>query len=120
MAKAHSAKKGLMKLVLTDEARENMASIHAYIARDSPAAAREQIRRIASSLNSLRAFPKRSRNGRVEGTWELVIPRTPYIAVLRPRNRNIEVISIRHGARRWPMEFPVSGKKPPQKIDRVN
>jgi len=40
--------------------------------------------------------------GRVEGTRELVIGRSPFIAVYRIKGKRIEILRILHGAQRWP------------------
>ena len=46
------------------------------------------------------------RAGRVKGTRELVISKTPYIAVYRIIAEAIVVLRILHGAQQWPDEFP--------------
>jgi toxin ParE1/3/4 len=45
------------------------------------------------------------RTGRVRGTRELVVTGTRYLAVCRVRPRHIEIIAVRHAARRWPKRF---------------
>jgi toxin ParE1/3/4 len=40
--------------------------------------------------------------GRVPGTRELVIPKTPYIVPYRVRGSRIEIARVYHSARRWP------------------
>lgn len=62
------------------------------------------IRRIVEQVSGLAFYPLVGRQGRVEGTRELVISATPYIAVYRIKER-IEVLHIRHGAQRWPETF---------------
>jgi len=42
------------------------------------------------------------RFGRVPGTRELVIPRTPFIMPYKLEGKVIHVLRVFHGARRWP------------------
>jgi toxin ParE1/3/4 len=49
--------------------------------------------------------PEMGRPGRVPGTRELVIPRTPFIVPYRLVGNTIQVLRIFHGARRWPEAF---------------
>jgi len=49
--------------------------------------------------------PEMGRPGRVPGTRELVIPRTPCIVPYRLVGNTIQVLRIFHGARRWPETF---------------
>jgi len=48
------------------------------------------------------ANPDVGRPGRVPGTRELVVARTPYIVPCRLHGGMIEVMRVCHGARRWP------------------
>jgi toxin ParE1/3/4 len=84
------------------EARE----IHRYIAEDSVAAADRQLDLLLESIQGLSRFPAKGRTGRVHGTCELVVPGTPYIVVYRLVDTTIQILSILHGARRWPSAFP--------------
>ena len=58
-------------------------AIFDYIEADSPSAAAMVDDRIRLAVENLAEFPEMGRTGRVRGTRELVIPRTPYIAVYR-------------------------------------
>jgi toxin ParE1/3/4 len=81
-----------------------------YIAQDKPNAAIEQGDRVVAQVDQLLDHPNLGRPGRVQGTRELVIGRTPFIVVyrVRPRARRIELIRVLHGAQHWPR--PVSRK----------
>ena len=50
-------------------------------------------------------FPYLGRAGRVTGTRELVMSRTPYIVAYRIHADVLEVLAVVHGARRWPERF---------------
>ena len=50
----------------------------------------------------LARHPRMGRPGRVRGTRELVINRTPYIAAYRVSGDVVTILRLLHGARRWP------------------
>ncbi|WP_207779334.1 type II toxin-antitoxin system RelE/ParE family toxin [Zavarzinia aquatilis] len=52
----------------------------------------------------LSEHPHLGRAGRVADTRELVIPRTPYVAVYSIGPDAIDILAVFHGARRWPPE----------------
>jgi toxin ParE1/3/4 len=92
-----------VRLVWSPQAVEDLAELRAYIERDDPAAARKTALRIIEAVDTLiPANPKVGRPGRVPGTRELVIARTPFVVPYRLREGRIEVLRIFHGARRWP------------------
>ena len=48
------------------------------------------------------------RPGRIEGTRELVISRTPYIAAYRIAGDTVRILRLLHGAQQWPDEYLTS------------
>ena len=90
----------------TPLAESEARQIHRYIAEDSIGAADRQLDLLFESIQSLSRFPGKGRTGRVHGTRELVVPGTPYIVVYRLVDTTIQILSIIHGARRWPSAFP--------------
>lgn len=95
-----------MIIVWSPEAIEDLASLQAYIAEDSPAAAQRVALRILQDVEALLPDnPEIGRPGRVLGTRELVIPRTPYIVPYRVQGNSIQILRVYHGARRWPDRF---------------
>jgi toxin ParE1/3/4 len=92
-----------VRLVWSPQAVEDLAALRAYIEGDDPKAARKTAVRIVEAIETLiPANPKVGRQGRVPGTRELVIARTPYIVPYRLREGTIEILRVFHGARRWP------------------
>ena len=53
----------------------------------------------------LSEHPKLGAPGRVPGTRELMIPKTPYIVPYRVRGSRIEIARVYHTSRRWPDRF---------------
>jgi toxin ParE1/3/4 len=92
-----------MRLVWSPEAVEDLASLRAYIAEDDPAAARRVALHILHDVETLLpGNPDMGRPGRVPGTRELVVPKTPFIVPYRLQGQTIQILRVYHGARRWP------------------
>jgi toxin ParE1/3/4 len=73
-----------------------------YIAEDDPSAAARIDEAIEHQTDMLAQHPLMGREGRVKGTRELVISRSPFIAVYRVKGKRIEILRILHGAQQWP------------------
>jgi toxin ParE1/3/4 len=92
-----------MNIAWSPEAIEDLVSLRSYIAEDNPAAAQRVVRHIIQNVEELLPDnPQIGRAGRVPGTRELVIPRTPYIVPYRFQRTTIQILRVYQGARRWP------------------
>lgn len=80
----------------------DLDEVEAFIARDNPAGAAEQVLKIIRAVSLLREQQGLGHAGRVPGTKELVVPGTPYIVPYRVRNGTVEILRVYHAARRWP------------------
>jgi toxin ParE1/3/4 len=80
-------------------------AIFDYIEADSPRAAVTVDDRIESHVELLAGTPEIGRPGRIEGTRELVIRKTPYIAAYRIEGDTIRILRVLHGAQQWPDEM---------------
>jgi toxin ParE1/3/4 len=90
-----------MNIVWSPKAIEDLASLRGYIEEDNPAAARRIVLHIIRNVEQLLPDnPQIGRAGRVPGTRELVIPRTPYIVPYRFQRPTIQILRVYHGARR--------------------
>jgi toxin ParE1/3/4 len=95
-----------MNILWSPEAIEDLTSLRAYIAEDDPAAARGVVLHIMHNIEQLLPNnPQMGRPGRVPGTRELVIPKTPFIVPYRLQRNVIQILRVYHGARRWPESF---------------
>ena len=95
-----------MNIVWSPEAIQDLVSLRAYIAQESPAGAKRTVLRVVEVVeNLLPDNPHIGRPGRVPGTRELVIPQTPYIVPYRVRGEAVQILRVYHGARRWPDSF---------------
>lgn len=64
--------------------------------------ANRRSRSIYDTVQSLKDMPNRGRSGRVPGTRELSLHPLPYLIVYRVEAERLLVLSIVHGAQRWP------------------
>ncbi len=76
----------------------DLAEIKAYISRESPRAADRVRDRLATAALGLEHFPDRGRP--VGGTERELAVVHPYSIRYEHRNGAVEILSIRHGARR--------------------
>jgi toxin ParE1/3/4 len=77
-----------------------------YILTDSPHAAVAVDELISAKLELLKRHPEAGRPGRIEGTREIIISGTPYLAAYRVFDDRVRVLRILHGARAWPDDMP--------------
>lgn len=94
-----------MRLEWSRFAQADREAIFDYIEGDNPQAAVVVDDRIRTHVEGLARFPESGRPGRVEGTRELVIDRTPYIVAYRVAGRVVRVLRVLHGAQKWPGEI---------------
>lgn len=95
-----------MRVDWTLAADTDLESIVAYIAEDNPRAAAGIVMKIIRIVEDhLSQTPAMGRPGRVPKTRELIVPDTPYIVAYRIKDKNLEVLRVIHGSRRWPGKF---------------
>lgn len=95
-----------MTPVWSPEAIEDIAALRAYIEQDDKAAALRVALHIVQNVETLLSDnPEMGRPGRVPGTRELVIPKTPFIVPYRVVGATIQILRVYHGRRRWPETF---------------
>jgi len=91
-----------MRIVWTLTAMEDREAIFDYTEADSPEAAVAIDDRIEAQVDRLIDTPEIGRIGRVPGTRELVLNRTPYVAAYRIDGDVVRILRVLHGARKWP------------------
>ncbi|MDB9536067.1 type II toxin-antitoxin system RelE/ParE family toxin [Dolichospermum planctonicum CS-1226] len=83
-------------------ALRNLEQARNYVFQDNPTAAQELIIKIQNAANQLQNYPFMGKNGRVEGTRELIISNSPYILIYRIKEESVEVLRILHTSKRYP------------------
>jgi toxin ParE1/3/4 len=94
-----------MKVIWSLLAKRDLRELIANIAEESIQGAELVAARILKTAEVLAGMPHSGRIGRVSGTREKVVRRTPYILVYRIISRRVRVLRVYHGARRWPARF---------------
>jgi len=95
-----------MRICWSPEAVDDLAELRAHIAEDDPYAAQRVAFRILEAVETLLARnPAVGRPGRVPGTRELIVARTPYIVPYRLVGETLQILRVYHSARRWPDRF---------------
>jgi len=94
-----------MHVRFTEEARSDLHAIKDYISQDNPRAAQRVTDAILTSAFQLEQFPFLGREGRVDGTRELSLPRIPYFIVYSIADEYyIDIDRVLHTARMYPPE----------------
>lgn len=93
-----------MQVVWTPEARISRENAIDYIAQHNISAAIDQLDEIETQTDLLADHPEIGRPGRMKGTREMVINRTPFIAVYRIEGEMVQILELLHGAQQWPNE----------------
>lgn len=93
-----------MKISWTRQAVADLLEARRYIATDDPAAARRVADRLAAAAALLGRSPGIGREGRIEGTRELVVPKTRFLLPYRIGDEQLEIIHVHHARRDWPPE----------------
>ena len=91
-----------MRLRWTTPAANDLYRIVQRIRRNDPGAAGRVAEILYNGCASLKDFPHRGREGRIERTRELIFPGLPYIVVYRLKPKAVEIVRIYHGAQDWP------------------
>jgi toxin ParE1/3/4 len=86
----------------TVEAAADLDKIVEYISNARPETALRVARRIFEAIESLEAFPRRGRKGKVAGTHEFVLSPLPYIVVYRIERDAAVILRVYHGAQNRP------------------
>jgi len=86
-----------MKIIFTDDALEDLASIRAYLGARSPAAADRMGRRLVEACDTLVIFPRRGKPGQLSGTRENATV-APYVIVYRILPAEVQILRVWHEA----------------------
>jgi len=73
-----------------------------YVAADNEAAADRILSIITEAGHRLDRFPRMGRPGKIAGTREFSVPRTPYFLVYCVKTNGIEISRVMHSSRKWP------------------
>jgi toxin ParE1/3/4 len=93
-------------ILWTEQAARQLDQARDYIAvTNSEQVAERVTTRIVGTVQHLDSFPLAGRPGRIPGTRELVISRTPFILAYAVAEDRVVILALYHGARQWPEAF---------------
>lgn len=92
-----------MKILWSPQARADLVAVRAFIAEDNREASKRVALHIVSIIETVLAEnPHIGRAGRVSGTREFVVSKTPFVIPYRMERDILHVLRIYHASRRWP------------------
>lgn len=91
-------------ILWTEQARSDLAAIHAFITQDSPKYAALVVRQLIASIDQIATFPDSGRAvPEFENPQVREIVRRPYRIVYRVVGAaEIHILTVHHGSRRFP------------------
>jgi toxin ParE1/3/4 len=90
----------------TEPAADQLESLYEYITWDKGEQVAARIAElIGESIQGLERYPMLGRPGRVSGTRELVVAKTPFLIAYTIDKDCIVILAIYHGAQSWPHHF---------------
>ena len=94
-----------MKIRWMPLAEQDLEAAYEYVRQENEGAAKQFVARVFSSVGMLARYPHSGREGRVRGTRQLVVARTPYLAAYRVHADEVQILAVLHGAQGWPKTF---------------
>jgi addiction module RelE/StbE family toxin len=91
-----------VRIIWRRQALDDLIELQAFMGKDNAGAAARTAQRIRSAVERLASLPRLGRPGRIQGTRELVVPRTPYIMPYRLKADEVQILRVYHAARSWP------------------
>jgi len=85
-----------MNIRITEKAYLDLEHIRSYIGKDNIEKAKKVARSILIHTNNQLAVPAHGKKGLIEDTYELKVPKLPYIVVYRIKNTQYEILHIYH------------------------
>ena len=94
-----------MHVRFQDSAEADLDAIHGYLIDKSPQGLQRILTAIITVAYQLETFPLLGREGEVEGTRELTIPRTEYRLVYTLDDPQfVDIIRVLHGKLKYPLD----------------
>jgi toxin ParE1/3/4 len=90
-----------VKITWSASSVSHLGEAYDYLPGENSGAAITVRRRILQTAKRIGKMPLSGRAGRIEGTLEAVVPRTPYILVYQVSGQTVEILGVWHGARLW-------------------
>lgn len=89
----------------SSRARRELIAVLARLSEDDVERAATMYARIERATAHLRHHPAMGRSGRIPGTRELVIARTPFVAIYVVERGVARIVSLHHLSQQWPTDI---------------
>ena len=89
-----------MRIRWSGPALNDLRSLRTFTAESNSPAAERQVDRILIAASGLVVFPESGRPGRLPGTRELVVGKTPYLVAYRLERDTVEILRVFHSRQR--------------------
>ena len=86
-----------MRLKYTPPARRQFEVIAAYLRENAPEYAVGVVTKIRATAERLLVFPYIGHTGMAPHTYEITVPRLPYVIVYEVTKKEIQILGIYHG-----------------------
>jgi toxin ParE1/3/4 len=87
----------------TPQARDDLLSIHDWIAEDDAQAADRVVSRIRQTVMMFEQFPLLGHTGEIDGTREFKVTGLPYLIIYQLTSAtDLDILTIIHSARKYP------------------
>ena len=90
-----------MHVLWSSSAKQGRDDLALYVAQDNVEAACALLNALDEAARRLKQFPALGRDGRVQGTRELVLHKH-YILVYEMTEQNLTIVAVLHSARQYP------------------
>ncbi len=84
------------------EARSELDAIFRYIAEQNPVAASDVVEAVTDAVRMIAEYPRMGRRTCEGGAKVVALSRYPYLIFFKARRDHVQILHIRHGARRHP------------------
>lgn len=92
-----------MHIRLTDDAVADLENLREYLEPQSPQGYTRVATAIFTTMAQLESFPLLGREGRVENTYEIAVPRTPFLVIYSLNDPLfIDIDRVLHGKQKYP------------------
>lgn len=97
-----------MKVRWTRWATNQWLESFEYLEHENSSAAAHTVNSVLETIAMLAAHPHAGRVGRIAGTREFAVPRSPFVIGYQVDlpNNVLHVLTVYDGRRRWPKSFP--------------
>jgi toxin ParE1/3/4 len=94
-----------MNVIWSIASTGHLQQLDGYLHEESPGGSTVMRRRILQTVRRVSQMPLSGRVGRIDGTREAVVPRSPFIVVYELAPQTVYILGVWHAARLWPESF---------------